>query len=452
MSPQALTTIGTLLSGAVRSERGRFHIVDRDHLRTRLPALVRVAVFSPDATERHDLQMFLRDVAVASGVVSCSIWRLYHHLAQQPRLTYCVPAFNLRVMTFDSARALFRAAIAAHAGAFVVEIARSEMDYTDQRPLEFAAVVSAAAVVEGWRGPLFLQGDHFQVRAKAFANNPASEQLALKSLINESLDAGFHNIDLDASTIVDLAQPTVAEQQAQNVNQTASMAAEIRRYHDGVDPISIGGEVGEVGKENTTAHELRAFLGGTADALARTSPGQPGLMKVSIQTGSRHGGVVLADGTPGVMSIDFETIKTLSEVARKEFGLAGVVQHGASTLPMELYEKFRTSGAVEIHLSTIFQSLVLDHPAFPMDLKATMKAYVAEHCEHDRNPDDSDAQFWYRMRKKAVGPFKRQLWGMSDDVRREIMTTLEQRFRLLFHDLGVEKTAADVRHLYSSRT
>jgi hypothetical protein len=449
MSPQALTTIDTLLSGAVRRERGRFHIVDRDHLRTRLPALVQVAVFSKDVTERRDLQHFLLDLSAASGVVSRSIWRLYYHLAKQPKLTYCVPAFNLRVMTFDSARALFRAAIAAEAGAFVVEIARSEMEYTDQRPLEFSAVVCAAAVVEGWRGPLFLQGDHFQVRPKAFTNNPASEQLALKSLIHEALDAGFQNIDLDASTIVDLSQPTVAQQQAENIRQTAALAAEIRRHKEGRDPVSIGGEVGEVGKENTTSHELRAFLQGTADTLRQSAPDQPGLMKVSIQTGSRHGGVVLADGTPGSMSVDFETIITLSKVAREEFGLAGVVQHGASTLPVELYERFRTSGAVEIHLSTIFQSLVLDHPAFPQELKIAMRDYVTQNFEHDRDPDDSDAQFWYRLRKKAVGPFKRQLWAMPSEVRQEIMADLEGRFRLLLRKLGVENTLADIRHLYA---
>ena len=82
---------------------------------------------------------------------------------------FTVPAMNLRMMTYDTARAVFRAAKALSAGAFIFEIARSEIGYTEQRPHEYAASVLAAALREGSRGPVFFQGDHVQVNAKKYA-------------------------------------------------------------------------------------------------------------------------------------------------------------------------------------------------------------------------------------------------------------------------------------------
>jgi len=70
-------------------------------------------------------------------------------------------------MTYDTARSIFRTAIRMKAGAFILEIARSEIAYTDQRPAEYVAVLLAAALREGFRGPVFIQGDHFQVSARS---------------------------------------------------------------------------------------------------------------------------------------------------------------------------------------------------------------------------------------------------------------------------------------------
>ena len=43
--------------------------------------------------------------------------------------------------------------------ALIFEIARSEIGYTGIRPAEYAASIRAAAIKEGYQGPLFLQGD-----------------------------------------------------------------------------------------------------------------------------------------------------------------------------------------------------------------------------------------------------------------------------------------------------
>ena len=155
----------------------------------------------------------------------------------------------------------------------------------------------------------------------------------LKQLTSEAVAAGFCNIDIDSSTLVDLSQPTAVAEQVVNVANTVELTALIRAIEpDGVT-ISIGGEIGEVGKANSTEEELRAYLDGYFGMLHGS--GLPGISKVSIQTGTSHGGVVLPDGSVAQVKIDFDTMQRLSTVARDEYGLAGAVQHGASTLPEE---------------------------------------------------------------------------------------------------------------------
>src|SRR5918999_2860469 len=135
---------------------------------------------------------------------------------------------NVRGMTYDTARAIFRTAMRLHAGAFILEIARSEIAYTEQRPTEYVAVMLAAALREGFRGPVFIQGDHFQVNAKKFAADPTGEVAAVKQLANEAIAAGFYNIDIDTSTLVDLSKPSLDEQQRLNYEVGIDILREVR--------------------------------------------------------------------------------------------------------------------------------------------------------------------------------------------------------------------------------
>jgi fructose/tagatose bisphosphate aldolase len=242
-------------------------------------------------------------------------------------------------------RAVFRAALPQAAGALIFEIARSEMGYTAQRPAEYAACVLAAAVAEGYRGPVFIQGDHFQISPKRFGESPLKEVGAVRDLIAEAVAAGFFNIDIDTSTLVDLARPTLAEQQQLNHNLCAELALDVRRAQPEGVTISVGGEIGEVGGRNSSEPELRAFMDGFNRSLGALGPGEAGLSKISIQTGTSHGGVVLPDGSVAQVNVDFDTLRTLSRLARQAYGLAGAVQHGASTLPETAFSRFAEAGA-----------------------------------------------------------------------------------------------------------
>jgi fructose-bisphosphate aldolase, class II len=118
------------------------------------------------------------------------------------------------------------------------------------------------------------------------------------------------------------------------------------------------------------------------------------------------------------------------------------VQHGASTLPPELFDRFPRLGTIEIHLATEFQSMLFDHPAFPAALKQEMYEKLRTLAADERKSGDTDEQFFYKTRKKALGPFKREMWGIPAAAREAISESLEKKFRFLLEKLGVQGTRA----------
>lgn len=404
------------------------------------------AAFGADAELKGTARWIIRSVAAAAGIRPASIHDLYMAMGRGEAGGFTVPAINVRAMTYDTARAVIRAAKSLDAGAFIFEIARSEIGYTEQRPHEYVAILFAAALREGFQGPLFVQGDHVQTNAKKYHSPERDKELGtLRALIEEEIAAGFYNIDIDTSTLVDLDQPTLDEQQDVNVTLAADFAAFIRQHEPSGVTISVGGEIGEVGGKNSDVHELHAYMKGFNRKLRERGAHLVGLSKISVQTGTAHGGFINADGTVRTdVKIDLATLEELSRVARQDYGLGGAVQHGASTLPPEAFDNFPRVGACEIHLATDFQNMVYEHPQFPAALKAEMYDWLRTNATEERKPKDTEEQFIYKARKKAIGPFKKQLWSMPESVRAAIGASLEQRFSFLMRQLRIDGTAQAV--------
>ena len=400
-------------------------------------ALVKNAVFTEDYSAREAYRQEIRKLASSYGIYPASIQGLYMAAGKGLYSGRTVPAINIRGITSQVARAVFRAALKYRVGAFIFEIARSEIGYTAQRPSEYASCVLAAAIREGFKGPVFLQGDHFQVNRRRYGSEPEKELNAIKELVQEAIGAGFLNIDIDASTLVDLSKKSLEEQQEDNCLVTADMTNLIRSIEPKGTIISVGGEIGEVGKSNSTVADLRAFMAGY---LGQLGPNTEGISKISIQTGTTHGGIVLSDGSVASVEVDIKALEEISKVARKEYGLAGAVQHGASTLPDEAFDIFPKAGTAEVHLATGFQNLIYDSPYFPRDLLDKIYKHLTENYISEKMPEDTEDQFLYKTRKKAFGDFKRQMWNLPEENLREIREMLEQRFSLLFQKLGVIDT------------
>ena len=428
------------LEGVVNVMDGTVTIADEAKLRgTVIDRLVHNSVFGADDA-KATASWLIWESAQELGIRPASINSLY--LARGRGNTpgkWSVPAMNLRAIAYDMARAVFRAAVPRDVGAMIFELARSEMGYTGQPPSEYASAVLAAAIREGYRGPVFIQGDHFQVNPGRYTESVDSELAALEALMQESIAAGFYNIDIDTSTLVDLSQDTIAEQQRTNFELSAHFTRVIRALEPKGVTVSVGGEIGEVGGKNSTPEELRAYMDGYNSQLPE---GVEGLSKISIQTGTSHGGVVLPDGSLAQVKIDFDTLRRLSCIARDEYGMGGAVQHGASTLPEEAFHEFPAKDCLEIHLATGFQNIILEHPGFPADLRERMYDYLREEHGHRWKADRTEDQFIYSNRKRALGPFKKELWDIAPDARQAIRQSLEEKFAFLFEQLNAVDTVA----------
>src|SRR5215213_9695212 len=72
--------------------------------------LVWTAVFGPDAETRGIARWTIRNAAAAAGIRPASIHDLYMAMGRGDAAGFTVPAINVRAMSFDTARAVVRAA------------------------------------------------------------------------------------------------------------------------------------------------------------------------------------------------------------------------------------------------------------------------------------------------------------------------------------------------------
>lgn len=383
--------------------------------------LIEQYIFGPEKN-RAKIYNKIKNKAFKKGIFLASIVPLYKEIANGNIDSLSVPAFNMRALTFDTACSIFKAAKKAKAGAFILEIASSEMEYTKQSPEEFSLCVLGAAIKEKYKGQIFLQGDHFYLKntSEKAINN-------LQSLILQSLNVGFYNFDIDCSAL----------NLEDNIKQTNNFVEFIKKNQPQGVEVAIGGEVSSIGGEETTASQLEDFLKKVH-----------GLTKVSCQTGTRHGGKVLASGLVENVNIDFENIKRLGEIA-KQYNIAGVVQHGASTLQESQFAELTKANILEVHLSTLFTDTILDSRYFPKGLKERMYSYVLQNFTEERKNFESDEQFIKVFRKKSLGIFKKQLWQMPDKNIKKIASQLEEKFQFFFKVFGVSGTRDLIKKLYS---
>ena len=396
-------------------------------------------VMTDNIEEKKQIAKQIRDTAKEKGIYPASIHEFYMARGRNEFEGFTVPAINLRTMTYDLARAIFRVAKKHSSGAFIFEIAKSEIGYTNQPPVEFATMILAAAIKENYSGPIFIQGDHFQVKAAKFEENPDKEIESVKTLIKDAINAGFYNIDIDSSTLVDLSKPTLRGQQRLNYEVCAKLTQFIRSIEPEDVTVSVGGEIGEIGTQNSTPEDLQAYMNGLENTLEK---GVTGISKISVQTGTTHGGVVLPDGTIAQIKLDFRTLKTLSENARKKYRMAGAVQHGASTLPPEAFHKFVECETAEVHLATAFQNIIYESKHFQNNLKQKMYNWLKTTLANERKEGQTEEQFIYKTRKKAFGQFKKEIMALPQQTRDTIAAEVERQFEFLFKQLNVVNTKA----------
>jgi len=404
--------------------------------------LVQKAIFSEKDKDKKNAITKIIKMANKKGIWLDSTQKLYEKMAQGDYKGFTVPAINIRTLTFDFAKAIFRAAHKEDVGAFIFEIAKSEIDYTSQSLEEYIAVILAAGIEEKFRGPIFFQGDHFKVDPKKYFSEDKKEELEkIKDLIERAIKTGFYNIDIDCSGL-------------KNIKENAYLTSEFTYFIRKVQPekmiVSIGGEVGEIGDKDTTVKELEMFMDEYKRNLSKYGE-LKGISKIAVQARTVHGGILLASGKLKEVEEDFPILKKLSRKAR-EYGTAGIVQHGASTLPKKHFSRFPDSEVCEIHMATNFQNIIYESSYFPKYLKKVIYNWIKEEFAKEKKETDTEIQFLYKFRKKALGPFKKAIYDIPKENRDKISEQLEKEFIFLFKALKVCQTKKLIKEIYSKKS
>lgn len=397
-----------------------------------------IQVMFGDSITQEWAQWLIRDLALKLGIYPASIHHLYRAMARgELGRHFTVPAMNLRTLTFDLACAAFRQAKVRNAGALIFEIARSEIGYTGQSPAQYSAMIFAAAIATGWSGPIFVQGDHFQISKAKYDINADAELGTVERLIEEALAAWFFNIDVDTSTMVDLDKRTLREQQRLNAQLTAHFLRFIRNHQPPGVTVSVGGEIGEVGGRNSRTVEFRAYMTELVLHLLIGGGDLEGLSKISLQTGTAHGGIVLPDGSLAEVDLDTNVLRLIGRWAARDHGMI-VVQHGASTLPPEAFGIIWAAGAGECHLATAFQFGVLDN--LDAGFIAMMKEWIRKNKGGPKG-DQTEAQWWWANAKHALGPFVNHIWNANPWHHEQAVRAVEEQFALIFDAFNIRDTA-----------
>jgi hypothetical protein len=106
----------------------------------KIDAAIEAAVFAPEEGTRQQHRRDIKALAASLGIYPASIQGLYEAAGKGLYQNKTVPAMNLRGLTYQAARAIFRAALKNKVGAFTFEIARSSRLH--QSPGEYTACVA----------------------------------------------------------------------------------------------------------------------------------------------------------------------------------------------------------------------------------------------------------------------------------------------------------------------
>lgn len=466
-----ITRLSAKLKGIVDfSDAANPVITDHEAYRRIIPELAYESANSSDSIVRAVIQELILKTSSQMGAARASTQRLYlAKKAIQDKLgrKFTIPSINLRCATADEARIVFETAVQHKVGALQIEIAPTEVAYTGQTLKEFAASVTAGAIMAGYKGAILLKLDHLRMDTAKYKEDAEKEIQRIYGIMKEGIEAGFYAIDIDASVLEKdpKAVSDPEEQQRDNFTVSARLVEMARTYakDKGIE-LALGVEVGEVGEAYITERHIYAFLGNLATILNERSNkvGWPIKMPevLAIPSGTPHGG--LRDPKTGEalkdVDIAFDLLETASDIC-DGFGMVGPVQHGASKLPIQLFDMFPGKRVTEIHLATALSDIEIDS-ILPDDVRESMLSKFAsskaaadiqaKRKAQGKEPLTPEALRKNTERRKLIKEFKDAFWRVPDLKLALRQKMLGDLFGNWFRLLGIEGTADAVRELYAA--
>lgn len=398
------------------------------------------SVFHEDPAMRSRVRWVILQLCAEDRIFPASLQSFSESRARGDAGGLTVPVLCLPTLTYDLACAVFRAATRQRVGLFSFALSRADLETTGQAFDEYSAVIMGAALRECWQGPVFLQAGPLRIDADRFAVRRAAEMSALKYLLEQALQAGFYNVDLDMSTLTDSTRSGLHGPIPLNCAWTAELTGYIRRIEPRGVTVSIGAALGAAADRNSNEEDLHSFMSGYAKALDDVRYGAKGISKIAVQTQALPSGIPLSDGHILSAHMDLNTLRRLSQLARERYGLSGAVQRGAAELPWESFDRFVAADAAEIHMAGELQDVIVEALHMHSTLPAEMDRYLKREYSAEWPADMSEAHFLHCLRGRVWKAFKKPLWDLPPDTRAAISQSVEAVLGVVFEQCAVVRT------------
>jgi len=399
-----------------------------------IDALIQTALFAESEEVKSFTRWLIRETGKQIGNFPASLHPLYQTLADDSENVshqYVIPSIDISGMTYEMARAVYRARQRTDTGPVIFELNDSDQ-MADATPLsDYTVSVIAAAIKEqhaenGW-GPIFLKRN-LKVNIDRSSEELEGKLRELTDTIDRTLDAGIYNISIDAS-VPDGDDNTVEPDPTENARITAELVRYIRSKEPKNTPVTVSGTLTISENLTIAPKQLRTFLQEFQQQISSEEAEKDvrGIATVSIRRSNNSADNSGSDGKLVWSDSNKDMLTNLSNIAREEFALFGIVPRDIPQLSEQSLSDLSDENVTELQYSRDFQNFILNHPRFPRHLGKQIQTSSQE--------------------KNGVS-LKKHLWEIEPHLLGIIMRDLEEEFVTLFDRLGIHHTSKLLRSYF----
>ena len=438
-----MSELSDTIKGCLQVKSGQVNIIDQNiACGTLTDRLIYNAVFHPDIQIKGTSRWLIKAIAQASQIFPASLNGVLDFSKQQGNMRLSIPVFQLPGFSYTMARAIFRAARENNARAFIFEMDSNQISHANQTLGEYSTIVAAAAVREGFKGPIFIQGNHILAHKRDFQQNPNQEKECLKKSINNAINCGFFNLWLDTFQV---ALPTQMGTK-KNLNSIALLYAEITDSVRTLEPqgldISLGCKLNPFQELCLEEQDIKEFMEYFQTTLQSLNPGAKGISKLGFSPESNSSTPKQINQPHELEYLDPNTLIRLSKYANEKYGLVTRLNLKPSDISQNTLKRFSGIGNAELKIQLEYQALIIDHHDFPSEFKGELNFNFPNRVEEEkiRSP----------ISHKAFGIFKEKFWTLPEPLQQDISKELETTVSSLFKTLQIGNTQEWVFPLPSS--
>lgn len=428
-----MSELSDTIKGCLQVQNGQVSFLDQGKATgTLTDRLVYNSVFHPDTQIKATSRWLIKAMARASQIFPASISGIFEFSKHQGARNLTLPVFQITAFSYTMARSIFRAARENNACAFIFEIDSNQIFHGNQTSGEFSTIVSAAAIREKYKGPIFIQGDYISFHGEDYQQNPTQEKSRLKNLINEAIKSGLYNLWMDSSEDI----PPRGVGGEKNQNSKAPLFAELTDSVRILEPkgidISLGCQINPFQESGFKKKDIREFMEQYQAKLQSLNPGAKGISKLGFSP-ERNSLATQPIGAPYEPEpLDPNTLIGLSKFANEEYGLMGRINLKPSDSSQNNLKRFSKIGNAEIHVPLEYHTLMINHHDFPSEFKDELNFNFPNPLEEEKTQSP--------LSHKPFRVFKEKLWTLPEPLQQDISKDLETQVSSLLKALQIDHT------------